>query len=194
MLIWNLLFRYHPFYISDSDEGGYGQKSQLKQSRQTVYAGVKYEEDGYPRPTAAGRYCEWQHITVDKSSDIETFEDYKKTLKLECEHGEPSVLNWTVSNDTPDLVYYQVNYWNNCWAVLLISWHSCFSATRTTTLDGKSMSSIQAQHCTEMATIGWSQIARWCFFSAFYRLVLSLTCEHSKRRWRCEVFNDVSVF
>jgi heme/copper-type cytochrome/quinol oxidase subunit 3 len=58
--------------------------------------------------SAAGRYCEWQHITVDKSSDIETFEDYKKTLKLECEHGEASVLNWTVSQDTPDLVYYQV--------------------------------------------------------------------------------------
>lgn len=93
---------------SDSDEGGYGQKTQLKQSRQTVYAGVGYEEDGYPRPTAAGRYCEWQHMTVDKSTDIETFEEYKKTLKLDCEPGEPAVLNWTVSHDTPDLVYYQV--------------------------------------------------------------------------------------
>lgn len=103
------LHRYHPFYISDSDEGGYGQKSQSKQSRQTVYAGVKFEEDGYPRPTAAGRYCEWQHLTVDKSSEIETFAEYKKTLKLECEPGEAAVLNWTVSHDTPNLVYYQVN-------------------------------------------------------------------------------------
>lgn len=59
---------------------------------------------------SAGRYCEWQHITVDKSSDIETFEDYKKTLKLECEPGEAAILNWTVSSDTPDLVYYQVEY------------------------------------------------------------------------------------
>jgi hypothetical protein len=82
----------------------------LKQTRQTVYAGVKFEENGdhYPRPTAAGRYCEWQHITIDKSSDIETFDEYKKTLKLECEPGEPAVLNWTVSMDTPNLVYYQV--------------------------------------------------------------------------------------
>lgn len=104
----SFFFRYHPFYISDSDEGGYGQKSQVKQRRQTVYAGVAYEDDDYPRPTAAGRYCEWQHLTVDKSSEIETFEDYKKTLKLECENGEPAVLNWTVSMDTPDLVYYQV--------------------------------------------------------------------------------------
>jgi hypothetical protein len=96
-------------YRSDSDEGGYGQKTQLKQSRQTVYAGVDYEEDGYPRPTAAGRYCEWQHLTVDKSTDIETFEEYKKTLKLDCEPGAPAVLNWTVSLDTPNLVYYQVD-------------------------------------------------------------------------------------
>lgn len=93
---------------SDSDEGGYGQKTQLKQSRQTVYAGVGYEDDGYPRPIAAGRYCEWQHLSVDKSSDIESFEEFKKTLKLDCEPGEPAVLNWTVSYDTPDLVYYQV--------------------------------------------------------------------------------------
>lgn len=50
------VLRYHPFYISDSDEGGYGQKSQQKQSRQTVYAGVKFEADDYPRPTA-GLFC-----------------------------------------------------------------------------------------------------------------------------------------
>lgn len=68
---------------------GYGQKSQLKQSRQTIYAGVTFEEDGYPRPTAAGRYCEYQHITIDRSSDIETFEEYKKTLKLACDPGSP---------------------------------------------------------------------------------------------------------
>lgn len=59
---------------------------------------------------AAGHYCEWQHTTVDKSTDIESFEDFVKTLKLECDPGEPAYLNWTVSMDTPDLVYYQVSY------------------------------------------------------------------------------------
>jgi hypothetical protein len=44
---------------------------------------------------ATGRYCEWQHVTVDKSNEIETFEEYKKTLKLECQSGEAGVLNWT---------------------------------------------------------------------------------------------------
>jgi hypothetical protein len=32
-----------------------------------------------------------------------------KTLKLACDEGEPGYLNWTVSADTPDTVYYQVN-------------------------------------------------------------------------------------
>lgn len=44
--------RYHPFYISDSPEGGFGQKSEAEQMRQRVYAGVEYESDGYPMPTA----------------------------------------------------------------------------------------------------------------------------------------------
>lgn len=52
MMIIICISRYHPFYISDSDEGGYGQKSQQTQSRQVVYAGVKFEADDYPRPTA----------------------------------------------------------------------------------------------------------------------------------------------
>jgi hypothetical protein len=48
-------------------------------------------------------------LTIDKSAETETFEDYMKTLKLECEDGDPAVLNWTVAEDTPDLVYYQVS-------------------------------------------------------------------------------------
>jgi hypothetical protein len=47
-------------------------------------------------------------MTIDKSAETETFEQYTKTLKLECEPGEAAVLNWTVAEDTPDLVYYQV--------------------------------------------------------------------------------------
>lgn len=56
----------------------------------------------------AGRYCEWQHNTIDKSGEIETFEEYKKTLHLYCEEGDPAILNWTVPLDAPDLLYYQV--------------------------------------------------------------------------------------
>lgn len=55
-----------------------------------------------------GRYCEWTHRTVDLSAQIETFEEYMKTLMLECVEGEPGYLNWTVPLDAPDLLYYQV--------------------------------------------------------------------------------------
>lgn len=73
-----------------------------------VYAGVGYDQDGYPYPTAAGRYCEFAHKSIDRSAESETFEQFFNTLRLECEPGEPAYLNWTVPMDAPDLLYYQV--------------------------------------------------------------------------------------
>ncbi|ODN04126.1 Protein Skeletor, isoforms B/C, partial [Orchesella cincta] len=87
--------RYHPFYITDSAEGGYGQKSESEQALQKIYAGVGFDSSGYPYPLAAGRYCEWEHKTIDKSSQSDTFESYFKTLALNCEDGRPSSLSWT---------------------------------------------------------------------------------------------------
>lgn len=104
--------RYHPFYITDSKEGGFGQKTEEEQKLQRVFAGVSYDSEGYPYPTAAGRYCEWAHKTIDQSLESETFEDYFKTLRLQCGEGEPAYLNWTVSQETPDLLYYQVRGWH----------------------------------------------------------------------------------
>lgn len=101
--------RFHPFYITDNHEGGFGQKSEKEQKKQKVYAGVSYDQEGYPRPTAAGRYCEWAHKSIDRSADIDTFAKYLDTLRLECEAGEPAYLNWTVPMDAPDQLYYQVN-------------------------------------------------------------------------------------
>lgn len=75
---------------------------------QKVFAGVKYDSNGYPYPTAAGRYCEWARTTVDSADNYETFDSFFKTLELKCDKGEPAKLMWTVEEDTPDLVYYQV--------------------------------------------------------------------------------------
>ncbi|XP_035441605.1 protein Skeletor, isoforms B/C isoform X3 [Spodoptera frugiperda] len=105
--------KFHPFYISDSSEGGFGQKKEEDQRKQRVFAGVAYDNEGYPYPTAVGRYCEWTHKTIDQSAASETFEDYMKTVQLECNDGEPAVLNWTVAHETPDLVYYQCYTHNN---------------------------------------------------------------------------------
>lgn len=43
--------RYHPFYITDSSEGGFGQQTDEQQRRETVYAGVEYDSEHYPFAT-----------------------------------------------------------------------------------------------------------------------------------------------
>ncbi|XP_076391454.1 protein Skeletor, isoforms B/C isoform X2 [Megachile rotundata] len=114
--------RYHPFYITDSPVGGFGQKTEEEQKEQKVFAGVKYDADGRPYPTAAGRYCEWVHKTVDMSADMKTFENFFETLRLQCDEGKPAKLNWTVTEDTPDLVYYQCYQHNHLgWKIHVIS-------------------------------------------------------------------------
>lgn len=44
--------RYHPLYITDSFEGGFGQKTPEQQREQKVYAGVSFDAEGFPIPSA----------------------------------------------------------------------------------------------------------------------------------------------
>ncbi|XP_044754723.1 protein Skeletor, isoforms B/C isoform X2 [Coccinella septempunctata] len=113
--------KYHPFYISDSPEGGFGQKSPEDQVKQKIFAGVGYDANGIPFPTAAGRYCEYVHKSIDMSTESESFEDYFKTLNLECEEGEPAFFNWTVPTDAPNELYYQCYTHNNLgWKIKVV--------------------------------------------------------------------------
>ncbi|XP_006815462.1 protein Skeletor, isoforms B/C-like [Saccoglossus kowalevskii] len=111
---------YHPFYITDDPVGGYVQKSQEEREQVKVYAGVEFE-NGNPSPTAAGRYCEYKTTGVDQSEESETFEDYFKTLKLDCEEGAPGELLWTPDENTPDTVYYQ------CYTHQYLGWKITFN-------------------------------------------------------------------
>ncbi|XP_011497044.1 PREDICTED: protein Skeletor, isoforms B/C isoform X2 [Ceratosolen solmsi marchali] len=104
--------QYHPFYITDSSEGGFAELTKDQHQRQKIYAGVAYDQNNYPYPTAAGRYCEYSHKHTDQSLNTETFKEFFETLKLECEEGEPAKLVWHVNNDTPDVVYYQIKLYN----------------------------------------------------------------------------------
>ncbi|KAG5311456.1 SKEL1 protein, partial [Acromyrmex insinuator] len=98
--------RYHPFYITDSPEGGLGQNLE-KQTDERVFAGAEYDSNGYLHATAAGRYCEWTRLIVNNADNYKTFKSFFETLELKCDMGEPAKLIWTVKEDTPDLVYYQ---------------------------------------------------------------------------------------
>uniref|UniRef100_T1GKL3 Uncharacterized protein n=1 Tax=Megaselia scalaris TaxID=36166 RepID=T1GKL3_MEGSC len=100
----------HPFYITDSPEGGLGQRNENEIRAEKVYAGVVYDSDDYPVPMegATGRYCEWKHKGIDSWAASSTFEEYTKTLYLDCDPGEPGYINWTVPMNAPDILYYQV--------------------------------------------------------------------------------------
>jgi len=100
--------RYHPLYITDSSEGGFGQQTEEQQRKEKLYAGVEYDNSNLPYASAAGPLCEWKHKTTDKWDVSDTFEEYKATLTLECENiGQPFNLTWTVPMDAPKTLYYQ---------------------------------------------------------------------------------------
>ncbi|XP_066247644.1 protein Skeletor, isoforms B/C isoform X1 [Euwallacea similis] len=101
--------RFHPLYITDSKEGGFDRyiNAQSVQREEKTFAGVAYDIEGFPYPTAIGRYCEWTHKNFDMADECATFDDYMKTLRLQCDVGDPAYLNWTVPLDAPDLLYYQ---------------------------------------------------------------------------------------
>ncbi|KAG0431264.1 hypothetical protein HPB47_021951, partial [Ixodes persulcatus] len=103
--------RYHPFYITDSRKGG-GSKEDaeaLGKPGHLLLAGVTLGPDGKPDVSnAVGRYCEWEHKSIDQSNNVKTFEEFKKTLELKCEPNVKSgMFTWTPDEKTPDIVYYQ---------------------------------------------------------------------------------------
>jgi len=59
-----------------------------------------------------GRYCEYMNVAGDRSNEFTSFEQYMGTLTLECDDGQPGTFTWTPDENTPDTVYYQVN-WNH---------------------------------------------------------------------------------
>ncbi|XP_070540793.1 protein Skeletor, isoforms B/C-like isoform X1 [Ptychodera flava] len=87
--------QYHPFYITDDPIGGYIQKSTAERRGINLVAGVEFDGAGQAYPTAAGRYCEYESKGVDRAEESETFDDYFKTLTLNCKDGNSSVLRWT---------------------------------------------------------------------------------------------------
>ncbi|XP_076043060.1 DM13 and DOMON_DOH domain-containing protein skeletor isoform X2 [Oratosquilla oratoria] len=99
--------RSHPFYITDDPEGGYDFKTPAEKSQITIFAGMSRARDGTESPTAFGRLCEWKENSNLPANSFESFGAYQRTLNLECDNGDPGILQWTPDSNTPDTVYYQ---------------------------------------------------------------------------------------
>ncbi|XP_015782151.1 protein Skeletor, isoforms B/C [Tetranychus urticae] len=116
--------QYHPLYITDNREGGGGQDpSMLDTPGHRVFAGVSFNR-GVPDPNpGAGRYCEWKHRSgIDRANEVDSVEEYKETLRLDCKPGSPAIFTWTPDDKTPDVVYYQCYTHRNLgWKILVSS-------------------------------------------------------------------------
>lgn len=98
---------YHPFYITDDPEGGYEFKSAQERRKVRVFAGVEQLRNGGTRPAATGRLCEWKEDPRQPAFLFSSFGAYQRSLSLNCQEGQPGILQWTPDRHTPDTVYYQ---------------------------------------------------------------------------------------
>ncbi len=56
-----------------------------------------------------GRLCLWAQIYPEENpNDFPDIQSYRERLHLTCDRGEAGVFQWTPTEDTPDIVYYQV--------------------------------------------------------------------------------------
>lgn len=75
-----------------------------------IFAGAVQNKRGEVRPTGVGRLCNWTPDPNQPPADeFASFGAYQRTLRLECDPGNPGIIQWTVEKDTPDTVYYQVS-------------------------------------------------------------------------------------
>ena len=74
-----------------------------------VFAGARQNRRGDVYPTGTGRLCNWKPDPNQPPADeFASFGAYQRTLTLECDQGEPGIVQWTPDRNTPDTVYYQV--------------------------------------------------------------------------------------
>nr|XP_031843267.1 protein Skeletor, isoforms B/C isoform X1 [Nomia melanderi] len=99
--------RYHPFYITDDPIGGYQHKTPEEKAKVKIFAGAQRQRGVY-RPTGTGRLCNWVPDQNQPLADeFSSFGAYQRTLTLECDPGDPGIVEWTPDKNTPDTVYYQ---------------------------------------------------------------------------------------
>jgi hypothetical protein len=66
---------FHPLYITDDRDGGYGLKDHMERKLETTFAGIDFFSGGMSKPTAIGPLCELVSSEgADKAAESDTFE------------------------------------------------------------------------------------------------------------------------
>uniref|UniRef100_A0A4Y0BHE4 DOMON domain-containing protein n=1 Tax=Anopheles funestus TaxID=62324 RepID=A0A4Y0BHE4_ANOFN len=119
---------YHPLVITDEPHGGFDRLSDARQSEIRVLAGVEFTRRGRPKPIAAGPLCLARHPEgQDRRLDdnFATFKKFNRTLKWNCDSGEPAVLEITPNTSWPDVVYYNsFTHANMGWKIHIVDSYS----------------------------------------------------------------------
>lgn len=114
---------YNPLIISDEPHGGIERRSEEANRHVRVLAGVQYSIRGQPRPTTVGPLCLARHNGVDRrlDDDFPNFRNFNKTLVVNCEPGEPAILEVTPNSTWPDIVYYNsYTHMNMGWKIHIV--------------------------------------------------------------------------
>ncbi|XP_067933767.1 protein Skeletor, isoforms B/C-like isoform X1 [Watersipora subatra] len=127
--------RYHPFYFTDSPEGGYGQSGEGN-----IYEGMVAEE---LQNFAVGDYCEWKFNIEAEDKIYQCFEELQKDLYLECVNDSIGYTEFvfTPGSQHPDTIYYQ------CYTHKNLGW-------KVRIYDELPTEEIPAQDCTASAVVG----------------------------------------
>lgn len=134
--------RRHPFYLTDSPEGGFDFKTDDERQKERVFGGIGMRPDGQYVPTAEGRLCEWKQTkqTLSDPDQYPSFAAYQRSLKLDCMPGQAGMLKFTPDSNTPDFIYYQCyTYRQMGWRIRIVD--SCQSYMKSL----RSESSVQSQ-------------------------------------------------
>nr|XP_018911611.1 PREDICTED: protein Skeletor, isoforms B/C [Bemisia tabaci] len=99
---------YNPLIITDEPHGGFDRLKEEEQKNVRVLAGIQFTLRGQPRPTAAGALCLKRHKGIDRRLDdnFPTFKKFNRSLLLDCDKGDPALLEVTPNSSWPDVVYY----------------------------------------------------------------------------------------
>ncbi|KAL7560042.1 hypothetical protein ACA910_000081 [Epithemia clementina (nom. ined.)] len=121
---------FHPFYLTDSVGGGYNQLSPISRLNETVIAGIdviNQTDDGVLEfdPTVTAPFCIYRETPSSTAAAAGGFLEYFSTLNTSsCTpeiRSQAATLEFTPTDDTPDLIYYQcVTHTNLGWKIHVI--------------------------------------------------------------------------